>query len=135
MARPYEDLEATYSPDERRQIRKDTRMFLGELMLREIHGDRRPARQVLARVLGVDVADLVQMEQQVAIELAELEFERGPEERMGTTVEGLENTVAALGGQVRITAVFPEGEVEIRRVDKPANSKAAAGGDGSAAAA
>ena len=126
MAKRYEELEATFPPEVRSRIEELVRLGTAEMVIREVQGEREAARAVLARVIGVEPADLLEVERRVAAELAELEAERGPEEDAETRVVTLKARVASLGGRLQIKAIFPQGEIDLLEPKKTAEPEAKA---------
>lgn len=96
MARNFEELRQAMSPERRARIRHRTSELLAELRLREVRTAFDVTQEELAARLGVDQANISRLE-------------RRRDMRLST----LAGYVQALGGQLEIRAVFPEGSVLI----------------------
>jgi DNA-binding XRE family transcriptional regulator len=78
-----------------------------EMALDELREARAMTQQHVARILKVN---------QAAVSKAE--------RRTDMYVSTLQDFVRAMGGQLKITAVFPEGSVEIKQFDMPKSASA-----------
>ncbi len=96
MARNFEELRQEMSPERRARSRRRAEKMLAELRLREVRTAFDVTQEELAARLGVDQANISRLE-------------RRRDMRLST----LAGYVQALGGQLEIRAVFPEGSVLI----------------------
>lgn len=97
MARNFDNLRASMTPQSQARAREKTRKMLAEMPLDELRQARGLSQQMLARLLHV---------QQPAI--AKLE------KRTDMYISTLRSHIQAMGGELEITARFPEGDVRIR---------------------
>src|ERR1035441_7273141 len=100
MARNFRELEAKMSPESRaRSDAKAQRMIAG-MALDELRHAREMTQVHLAKILGVNQAAISKLER-----------------RADMYVSTLQDFVRAMGGELKITAKFPEGSVEIRQFE------------------
>src|SRR5260370_22446825 len=92
MAKQYKLLRETMSPDARNQSEVRARRMLTEMALDELRHAREKTQQDLARLLNVNQAAISKLES-----------------RIDMYVSTLRKYVEALGGQLEITARFPDG--------------------------
>ena len=101
MARKFKELEAKMSPDA--IVASDTiHARLKETMaLEELRGALRMTQQELAQTLNVDQSAVSKLER-----------------RADMYVSTLRRCIAAMGGQLEIRAIFPEGSVRISQFEQ-----------------
>ena len=96
MAKKYSKLRAKMSPGRRAKNEAGTREILSQMPLHELRAAREFTQIRLAQSMGISQASVSKMERITDMYISTLrEF------------------VAAMGGDVKIRAVFPDGEVEI----------------------
>ena len=98
MARKFKELEAKMSPASRARSDAMAKKMLAEMALDELREARRLTQEQLAEQLGVGQAEVSRIER-----------------RTDMYVSTLERMVEAMGGELQIRAVFPDGTVSIRR--------------------
>ena len=109
MARNFRELEAKMSPESRARAESKAKKMLAEMPLDELREARAMTQVHLAKILGVNQAAVSKLER-----------------RTDMYVSTLQGFVKAMGGELRITATFPEGTVEINQFE---DVKKAAAGD------
>lgn len=97
MARPYSELRKTMSPERRERAGVRTQAMLKEIRLAELRQAVDKTQRELAEYLGVSQAAISKLEQQ-------------PDMLLKT----LSKYVAGLGGELIVSARFPDGDVELR---------------------
>jgi transcriptional regulator with XRE-family HTH domain len=100
MAKPFNILKKKMSPAARARAQEQTAKMLEELPLYELRTARSMTQENLARVLGVNQAAVSKMER-----------------RTDMYVSTLREFIAAMGGDLEITARFPEGSVRINQFE------------------
>jgi DNA-binding XRE family transcriptional regulator len=108
MARNFRELEAKMSPESRARSDAKTQKMIAEMALDELREAREMTQVHLAKILGVNQAAVSKLER-----------------RTDMYVSTLQGFVKAMGGELKITAQFPEGTVEINQFEDV--KKAAAG--------
>jgi transcriptional regulator with XRE-family HTH domain len=109
MAKNFNTLREKMSPEARERARQLADKYRSEMALDELREALNMTQQHLARILKVNQAAVSKMER-----------------RTDMYVSTLQDFIRAMGGELKITATFPEvGTVEIRQFR---TSKAAAGG-------
>ncbi|MCY4424027.1 MAG: XRE family transcriptional regulator [Acidimicrobiaceae bacterium] len=93
---PFQELTSDFAPDRRRRIDAIKRDLLARMPLHELRRARALTQQELAERLKVSQPAVAKMEQ-----------------RADVYVSSLRSYVEAVGGQLKIVAEFPEGEVAI----------------------
>ena len=96
MARNFRELEAKMSPKARERAQAKAKQMIDEMPLAELREARSLTQQHLADLLRVNQAAVSKMER-----------------RTDMYISTLATMVKAMGGQLRIEAVFPDGRVEI----------------------
>ena len=109
MARNFRELEPKMSPESRGRAESKAKKMLAEMPLDELREARAMTQVHLAKILGVNQAAVSKLER-----------------RTDMYVSTLQGFVKAMGGELRITATFPEGTVEINQFE---DVKKAAAGD------
>ena len=103
MRKSFADLSAPIDADPRRRerVEQHKRAILDALALAELREARRVTQQQMAEVLDVSQANVSRIERQDNLYLSTLS-----------------SYVAALGGRLEVTAVFPEGSVQLVSSEK-----------------
>ena len=115
MAKNFKNLREKMSPKSRERAREFEKKYRPEMALDELREAREMTQQHLAKILGVNQAAVSKMER-----------------RTDMYISTLQDFVRAMGGRLVITALFPEGEVQIdqfenlRREKKPQREMASA---------
>ena len=97
MATKFQKIRERMAPDRRARIRKRTEELLGELPLQELRQARALSQEELAEVLGLNQATISKLERRADMYLS-----------------SLRRFIEAMGGELEITANFPEGRVRIQ---------------------
>jgi transcriptional regulator with XRE-family HTH domain len=108
MARNFRELEAKMSPKSLERSRVLAEKYRAEMRLHLLREAREMTQVHLAKILGVNQAAVSKLER-----------------RADMYVSTLQDFVRAMGGELKITARFPEGTVEISQFE--AVKKAAIG--------
>ncbi len=94
--KPWSELTKNFTPEQRREIEEMTRQALAEMPLHELRQARELTQKQLAETLNVNQPAVSKLEQ-----------------RTDAYISSLRSYVEAMGGKLKITAEFPEGEVGI----------------------
>jgi len=97
MTTPFQTVRARMSGDRQERIRGRTAELLAELPLQELRQARALSQEETAEVLGLNQATISKMERRTDMYLS-----------------SLRRFVEAMGGELEITASFPEGRVGIQ---------------------
>ena len=100
MPRNFNTLREKMSPAARERSRALTEKYRAEMPLDELREARAMTQVHLAKILGVNQAAVSKMER-----------------RADMYVSTLQDFVKAMGGELKITARFPEGTVEINQFE------------------
>ena len=100
MSKPFKELERKMSPEARARSEAKARKMIQEMPLNEIRAARELTQEHLAKVLRVKQASISKLER-----------------RADMYISTLRDFVRAMGGELEITARFPEGEVRINQFD------------------
>ena len=100
MARNFSTLREKMSPESRKRSRALAAKYRTEMPLDELREAREMTQVHLARILRVNQAAVSKMER-----------------RADMYVSTLQDFVRAMGGELKITAKFPEGTVEISQFE------------------
>lgn len=106
MAKNFKTLREKMSPEARAQSSRLAAKYRSQMPLDELREARDMTQQHLARILKVNQAAVSKMER-----------------RTDMYVSTLQDFVRAMGGELKITASFPEGTVEIRQFQAKADSQ------------
>jgi DNA-binding XRE family transcriptional regulator len=98
MARNFKELQAKMSPERRERVRRRVQQALKEMALDELRSARQLTQAGLANILGVDQGSISKLEH-----------------RTDMYISTLRSYVEAMGGDLQIRAIFPDGEVQIRQ--------------------
>ncbi len=110
MARKFSTLRAKMPLEAQERARVRAREYAAEMPLDELREARQLTQEHLAKILGVNQAAISKLER-----------------RADMYVSTLQDFVRAMGGELKITAEFPEGIVEIHQFEEA--RKAASGED------
>ena len=97
MARKFRTIREKMTPERQERIRKRTEELLAELPLQELRQARALSQQELAEVLGLNQATVSKLERRTDMYLS-----------------SLRRFVEAMGGELEISASFPDGRVRIQ---------------------
>ena len=100
MATKFRALRDKMSPERQERIRKRTEELLAELPLQELRQARAMSQQKLAEVLGLNQATVSKLERRTDMYLS-----------------SLRRFVQAMGGELEISASFPDGKVRIQLLE------------------
>jgi DNA-binding XRE family transcriptional regulator len=98
MARNFKELQAKMSPERRERVERRVQQALREMALDELRSARQLTQAGLANILGVDQGSISKLEH-----------------RTDMYISTLRSYVEAMGGNLQIKAVFPDGEVQIKQ--------------------
>ena len=98
MAKNFHELRSKMSPEARGKARALAQKYTEEMPLDELRAARQMTQEHLAKLLGTKQAAISKLERRTDMYLSTLQ-----------------SIVKAMGGQLRIEAVFPEGAVEINQ--------------------
>jgi transcriptional regulator with XRE-family HTH domain len=98
MATKWRDIRRTHPPEVEERIRKRVEEAAGVMTLYQLREARNLTQVSLAKVLNVNQGAVSRMEK-----------------RTDMYVSTLRNFIKAMGGQLQVKAVFPEGEVQIEQ--------------------
>jgi transcriptional regulator with XRE-family HTH domain len=101
MATKWRDIRKTLSPEAEERIRKSVEEVPWVMALYQVREARSLTQVNLAKILSVNQGAVSRLEK-----------------RTDMYVSTLRSYIQAMGGQLRVTAVFPEGEVEIDQFEK-----------------
>ena len=110
MAKKFRELEAKMSPESQARSAAKAKRMQAEMPLDELREAREMTQVHLAKILGVNQSAVSKLER-----------------RADMYVSTLQSFVKAMGGELKITAHFPEGTVEINQFE--AVKKAPSGRD------
>ena len=97
MATNFRTIREKMDPERQERIRKRTEELLAELPLQELRQARALSQQELAEVLGLNQATVSKLERRTDMYLS-----------------SLRRFVEAMGGELEISASFPDGKVRIQ---------------------
>ena len=100
MAKSFRELERSMSPQARARSEAKAHKLMEEMPLNEIRAARELTQEHLARLLRVKQASISKLER-----------------RADMYISTLRDFVRAMGGELEITAHFPEGDVRINQFD------------------
>ncbi|MGB8259581.1 MAG: XRE family transcriptional regulator [Terracidiphilus sp.] len=98
MAHKWKDIRRTLSPEQEEATRQYVKSVVEAVTLNQLREARNLTQASLASILGVNQGSVSKMEK-----------------RTDMYISTLRSFIQAMGGQLRITAVFPEGEVEVEQ--------------------
>ena len=100
MATKFRTIREKMDPERQERIRKRTEELLAELPLQELRQARALSQQELAEVLGLNQATVSKLERRTDMYLS-----------------SLRRFVEAMGGELEISASFPDGKVRIQLLE------------------
>jgi transcriptional regulator with XRE-family HTH domain len=106
MATKWRDIRKTLSPEAEERIRQNVKNAVAVMTLYQLREARNLTQVSLAKVLNVNQGAVSRMEK-----------------RTDMYVSTLRNFIKAMGGQLQVKAVFPEGEVQIEQFESLAESQ------------
>jgi transcriptional regulator with XRE-family HTH domain len=106
VARNFRELRKTMSPEAQAKARVLAQKYAAQMPLDELRAARQMTQEHLAKLLGTKQAAISKLERRTDMYLSTLQ-----------------SVVKAMGGQLRIEAVFPEGAVEINQFRRLRKSK------------
>jgi DNA-binding XRE family transcriptional regulator len=106
MARNFKELEDKMSPEARARSDARAKEILANMALDELRTARELTQVSLARILNVSQSEVSKIEN-----------------RVDMYVSTLASYVQAMGGQLEICAVFPDGKVRINHFEELASTK------------
>src|SRR5690348_5624955 len=106
MAKNFHELRNKMSPESQEKARVLARKYNVEMPLDELRAARQMTQEHLARLLRIKQAAVSKLERRTDMYLSTLQ-----------------SIVKAMGGQLKIEAVFPEGAVEINQLRRLKKSK------------
>ena len=101
MAKRYSELRAKMSPEALEKAAGLSQAMLDEMPLQELRRARALSQEQLARTLGIKQASVSKLER-----------------RTDMYIQTLRNYIEAVGGQLEITAKFPDGKVKINQFEE-----------------
>jgi len=102
MAKPFKELKEKMSPERREKIETEAQAILMNMALQELRKTRHLSQQDLAKILKVNQAALSKMENQADMHISTLR-----------------KLLSAMGGNLKLVAEFPDGEVVINQFEQP----------------
>lgn len=112
MSHKWRDIRRTLSPDAEARIEQRVKALIAANSLNQLREARQLTQASLANILGVNQGSVSKMEK-----------------RTDMYISTLRSFIEAMGGQLQIRAVFPEGEVlidQFERVPEPKDEESAA---------
>ena len=106
MAHKWREIRGTFSPEQEVEIARRVKQAAGVMTLYQLREARSLTQVNLAKVLNVNQGAVSRMEK-----------------RTDMYVSTLRNFIQAMGGQLQVKAIFPEGEVEIDQFESLSEPK------------
>jgi DNA-binding XRE family transcriptional regulator len=106
MARKFQELVDKMSPESQARSQARAKELLANMALDELRAARELTQVSLARILNVSQSEVSKIEN-----------------RVDMYVSTLASYVKAMGGQLEICAVFPDGRVKINQFEEIANQR------------
>jgi DNA-binding XRE family transcriptional regulator len=106
MAKNWKDIRRTHSPEVEAEIARRVREAAGVMTLYQLREARSLTQVNLAKVLNINQGAVSKMEK-----------------RTDMYVSTLRNFIQAMGGQLQVKAIFPEGEIQIDQFENVAESQ------------
>ena len=106
MAKSFRQLEVKMGPDRQAKVAARVEALLRDMPLDELREARAMTQEHLAKILNVNQSAISKMER-----------------RADMYVSTLQDFVKAMGGQLEIRAVFPDGTVRITQFSELANNR------------
>jgi transcriptional regulator with XRE-family HTH domain len=104
VAKKWSEIRGTFPPELEAEIERRIRDAAGVMTLHQLREARNLTQVNLAKVLNVNQGAVSRMEK-----------------RTDMYVSTLRNFIQAMGGQLQVKAIFPEGEVEIEQFESVAD--------------
>ena len=101
MAKPFNNLKRKMSPEALARAEKRAKTMLEEMPLNELRAARLLTQESIAKSLGINQAAVSKIER-----------------RADMYISTLRDFVAAMGGELEITARFPDGAVKIQQFEE-----------------
>jgi transcriptional regulator with XRE-family HTH domain len=101
MAKPFKVLKEKMSPERREKIETEAQAILMKMALQELRKTRHLSQHELANILKVNQAALSKMENQGDMRISTLR-----------------KLLSAMGGNLKLVAEFPDGEVVINQFEQ-----------------
>ena len=101
MAKPFKELKEKMSPERREKVENKAQAILMNMTLQELRKTRHLSQQDLAQILKVNQAALSKMENQADMRISTLR-----------------KLLAAMGGNLKLVAEFPDSEVVINQFEQ-----------------
>jgi len=108
MAKPFKNLKQKMSPEALARAEKRAQRMLDEMPLSELRAARLLTQESIAKSLGINQAAVSKMER-----------------RADMYISTLRDFIAAMGGELEITARFPDGAVKIQQFEDAEQNDAA----------
>jgi len=108
MAKPFKNLKQKMSPEALARAEKRAQRMLDEMPLSELRAARLLTQESIAKTLGINQAAVSKMER-----------------RADMYISTLRNFIAAMGGELEITARFPDGAVKVQQFEDTEQYEAA----------
>lgn len=108
MAKPFKNLKQKMSPEALARAEKRAQRMLDEMPLSELRAARLLTQKCIAKSLGINQAAVSKMER-----------------RADMYISTLRDFIAAMGGELEITARFPDGAVKIQQFEDAEQNEAA----------
>jgi DNA-binding XRE family transcriptional regulator len=105
MAHNWREIRRTLSPEKEEETRQYVKSVVEAITLNQLREARSLTQANLANVLGINQGSVSKMEK-----------------RTDMYVSTLRSFIQAMGGQLQIKAVFPEGEVQIEQFNNVADA-------------
>ena len=107
MAHNWKDIRRKLSPQQEEETRQYVKSVVESVSLNQLREARSLTQANLASILGINQGSVSKMEK-----------------RTDMYISTLRSFIQAMGGQLQIKAVFPEGEVQIEQFENVADSSA-----------
>jgi DNA-binding XRE family transcriptional regulator len=106
MAHKWRDIRGTFLPEQEAEIARRVREAAGVMTLYQLREARSLTQVSLAKVLNINQGAVSKMEKRTDMYLSTLR-----------------NFIQAMGGQLQVKAIFPEGEIQIEQFGNVAGSQ------------
>ena len=106
MTRKWKEIRGTFSQEQEAEIEQRIQEAAGVMTLHQLREARSLTQVSLAKVLNVNQGAVSRMEK-----------------RTDMYVSTLRNFIQAMGGQLQVKAIFPEGEVQIEQFESVAETE------------
>jgi ribosome-binding protein aMBF1 (putative translation factor) len=106
MAKPYNNLRSKMKPEDQKRAKKQTELLLKEMPMNELRQARQMSQERLAETLGKKQASISKIEH-----------------RTDMYISTLRSYIEAMGGQLKIVAHFPDGDIVISQFQEIGEQK------------